>query len=520
MRDFGQSEGRTPERTLALRITIIYLVVGGLWILLSDRLLDLFVADPAQLTQVQTYKGWFFVALTGFLLYALVRRQARALRKGEEALRLQACFDPLTGLPNEQLFRQLVAQALSDADRERRELEVMYLDFDRFRSLVRAIGHAAGQELLQTVGRRLAASLGPGETLSHLGGDEFVCFALSLDRPEQSVGTASRLLEALREPFPCFAHSVHLSASIGIAIYPYDGEEAEVLLRHAYAAMCRAKELGGDRFEFYFPRGGDSSMDTLVLEENLRKALAGEEFVLYYQPQVEAVSGRIVGMEALVSWKHPAHPDLTPTEFIPLAEQTGLIEPIGEWILRSACAQNRSWQEAGLPPVRMAVNVSARQFYRTNLVDLVRSALAESGLDAAWLELEITESVLLQDIDEAVEILSGVKTAGVRIAIDDFGTGYSSLSYLKHLPVDKLKLDRSFVVELPHNREDAAIAAAVIAMAHVLGVEVVAEGVERGEQWSYLVERGCDKIQGFVCSPPLPAEDFGRLLAQQAADDG
>jgi len=225
-------------------------------------------------------------------------------------------------------------------------------------------------------------------------------------------------------------------------------------------------------------------------------------------------------MEALVSWKHPAHPGLTPTAFIPLAEQTGLIQPIGEWILRTACAQNHRWQLAGLPPVRVAVNVSARQFYRANLLDMVRGAIKASGLGADWLELEITESVLLQDIDEATAILRGVKEAGVSIAIDDFGTGYSSLSYLKHLPVDKLKLDRTFVTGLPHNREDAAITAAVIAMAHVLGVEVVAEGVEREEQRAYLVERGCDRIQGFLFGPPLPAEAFGRLLGKQAAGEG
>jgi len=516
MRDIEQSEGRTPERPLALRITIIYMVAGGLWILFSDHLLGLFIADPVQLTRVQTYKGWFFVALTGGLLYALIRGQTRTLRQNEEALRLQAFRDPLTGLPNEQFFRQSLTKSLADAARQRRELEVMYLDFDRFRSLVRALGHAAGHELMRAVGHRLASSLGPGETLSHLGGDEFVCLALSLDRPEQSVGTASRLLTALRDPFTCYSQPVHLSASIGIAIFPYDGDEADVLLRHAYVAMCRAKELGGGHYEFYFPRG-ESSMDLLVLEDHLRQALAGEEFVLHYQPQIDGASGRIVGMEALVSWKHPAHPGLTPTEFIPLAEQTGLIEPIGEWILRSACAQNRIWQNAGLPPVRVAVNVSARQFYRANLVDLVRNTLSESGLDATWLELEITESVLLQDMDEAVEILRAIKEAGVRVAIDDFGTGYSSLSYLKHLPVDKLKLDRSFVIELPQNREDAAIVAAVIAMAHVLRVEVVAEGVEREEQLNYLVKSGCDRIQGFLFSPPLPAEEFGRLLEKQAA---
>jgi len=513
MREPGEPEDRTPERPFALRITGIYLLAAGLWILLSDRLLGLLIDDPAQLTRVQTYKGWFFVACTGFLLYALVRRQAGVLRRDEEALRLQACLDPLTGLPNEQLFRQRLTQAIADARRQQRELEVMYLDFDRFRSLVRALGHAAGQELLQAVGDRLARRLGPGETLSHLGGDEFICLALSLDRPKQTVGTASRLLAALREPFACYAQPVHLTASIGIATYPYDGEEAEVLLRHAHAAMCRAKELGGDHFEFYFSRGDDFSMETLVLEDHLRKALAGEEFVLHYQPQVESASGRIVGMEALVSWKHPAHPGLTPTEFIPLAEQTGLIEPIGEWILRTACVQNRRWQLAGLPPVRVAVNVSARQFYRANLLDMVQGALKASGLEADWLELEITESVLLQDIDEATAILREVKETGVRIAIDDFGTGYSSLSYLKHLPVDKLKLDRTFVTGLPQNREDAAITAAVIAMAHGLGVEVVAEGVEREEQRSYLVEQGCDRVQGFLCSPPLPVEEFGRLLA-------
>jgi diguanylate cyclase (GGDEF)-like protein len=515
MRGIGNSTRRTPERPIAFRVIVVYLVAGGIWILLSDRLLGLLITDPMLLTRLQTYKGWLFIFVTACLLYPLIRRYVRTLRTSEEARRLQSCYDPLTGLPNERLFHERLVAAMTEARQRTRELEVIYLDFDRFRTLVRAVGHSAGQELLQAVGSRLAGCLEKEETLAHVGGDEFICLALNVERPEQPIGIASRLLDALKEPFICYGQPVHLTASIGIAIYPFDGEDGDTLLGHAYAAMCRAKELGGNHFQFYFPQLGEYSLSPLILENHLRKALDSEEFILRYQPQLDLDTGRIGGMEVLVSWKHPEHPGLSPAEFIPLAEQTGLIQPIGEWVLRGACTQNLAWQKAGLPPLRMAVNVSARQFYGTNLVDLVQGVLAETGLAPEWLELEITESLLLQDIDEAISILKRLKAIGVGIAIDDFGTGYSSLSYLKQLPVDTLKLDRSFVIGLPHNADDAAITAAVIAMAHVLEIMVVAEGVEREEQRDYLQAKGCDKIQGFLCSPPLPAEEFGRLWRQE-----
>jgi len=520
MKGFKNSQPNSTGRPIAFKVLLIYLLAGGLWILLSDRLLGFITDDPKLLTRLQTFKGWLFILVTAWLLYALIRRSVKTLQKSDEARRLQSCYDPLTNLPNERLFRERLAAAMEQAIARRRELEVIYLDFDRFRTLVRAVGHSAGQELLQAVGRRLGDCLGQGELLAHVGGDEFICLALNEDLPEQAVGVASRLLNALGEPFTCYAQPVYLTASIGIAIFPYDGEDADTLLRHSHAAMCRAKELGGNHFQFYFPQLGEFSLGSLILENKLRKAIDSEEFILRYQPQLDLHSGEIDGMEVLVSWKHAEHPGLSPAEFIPLAEQTGLIQPIGEWVLRVACSQNLAWQKEGLPPLRMAVNVSARQFYGTNLVDLVKSVLTDTGLAPECLELEITESLLLQDIDEAVSILKRLKGVGVGIAIDDFGTGYSSLSYLKQLPVDTLKLDRSFVTGLPHNPDDAAIVAAVIAMAHVLKVRVVAEGVERMEQRDFLQSKGCDKIQGFLCSPPLPAEGFGRLWQVGLKRDG
>lgn len=504
-----------PEKPIALRIVAIYLLVGGLWILLSDQLLRVLVTDPAFFSWLQTLKGWFFVLVTAALLYALIRRHVKALHERDEEHREQACYDPLTGLPNELLFRERLVAAMSEARQSHRELEVIYLDFDRFRTLVRAIGHSAGLELVQAAGKRLASCLESGETLAHVGGDEFICLAPHSVRPEQAVGIASRLLDSLKVPFTCYGQPVHLTASLGISIYPYDGEDGDSLLRHAHAAMCRAKELGGNHFQFYFPQIGEYSLSPLILENHLRKAVDSQDFILRYQPQFDLHHGRIAGMEALVSWKHPEHPGLSPSKFIPLAEQLGLIQPMGEWILRAACTQNLAWQQEGLSPLRVAVNVSAQQFYRTNLVDLVENALTETGLAPEWLELEITESLLLQDIDEAVAILKRLKTLGISLAIDDFGTGYSSLSYLKQLPVDQLKLDRSFIAGLPENRNDAAITAAVIAMAHVLQLKVVAEGVETEEQRDYLQSKGCDRVQGFLCGPPLPTEEFGRLLRRE-----
>lgn len=434
------------------------------------------------------------------------------LERKDEALARYDLYDPLTSLASRRHFRARLEIALEEARRLGREFEVHYLDLDRFRSVVRTLGLDAGRALLQDVARRLEGCLVSGEFLARVGGDDFAVLRAEAGAPEAAEGLASRLLGALGAPFTYLDHDVHLSASIGIALFPHDGNDVEALLKNAYAAMNRAKEMGGNHFQFYFSDLSEYSTAALILENRMRKALSAEEFILLYQPQLDLAAGRITAMEALVSWKHPAHPGLSPSEFIPLAEETGLIEPMGEWILRTACRQNTAWQRTGLSPLKVAVNVSARQFCRGNLVEMVRSVLDETGLAAEWLSLEITETILLQDLDETVHTLHGLKALGVGVTIDDFGVGYSSLNYLKRLPVQTLKVDRSFVANLPDDADDAAITAAVIAMAHAMGLRVVAEGVEREGQKRFLEERGCDLIQGYLLSRPLDAAGFAAFV--------
>lgn len=460
--------------------------------------------------------GWLILGLGAGILYLVVRSRMAWLERGALAEADRIGYDPVTGLPGRSRFKEIFAEALRRIRPGDGELEVMYLDLDRFRNIVRTLGPGAGQVILLQVAERLTDSLGSEEMLVHLGSDQFVLLAHENGSPENVQGLASRILARLQQPFSYREHPLHLTASIGIALYPHDGRDEETLLKNAYAAVNRAKEMGGNLYQFYFPDLSEYAPSALLLENRLHEALEAEQFVLLFQPQAVMATGRIEGMEVLVSWKHPDHPGLTPSEFIPLAEESGLIEPLGEWILRSACEQNRKWQEAGLPPLRMAVNVSARQFYRGNLVELVKDILAESRLDPRWLVLEITESVLMQDVEETISTLERVTRLGVRIAVDDFGMGYSSLSYLKKFPIHTLKIDRCFVGHVPGDGEATAIVAAVIAMAHAMGLEVVGEGVERQAQWDYLSEKGCDKIQGFLVSHPMKADEFAAFMEKNA----
>lgn len=501
-----------PQGPPSMRIVCCYVLFAVLFFFFLEPLLRLFISDPALIDLLQQKRGWLLLALTGIFLYLLCRHYEKALAHKDEAIARLALYEPLTALPNRKHFRERLAESLVEARRQGLEVEVTYLNIDRFRSVVRTLGLAAGRRLLQDIAVRLSGCLAPGEFLAHAGGDDFTLLKADIGQPEKAEGLASRLLEAIRFPFTYLGHDLHLTASIGIALYPHDGEDSETLLKSAYAAMNRVKEMGGDHYQFYFSDLSEYSTGSLILENRMRKALAAEEFILLYQPQLDLVHGRITGMEALVSWKHPAHPELSPSEFIPLAEETGLIEPMGEWILRTACIQNRRWQESGLPPLKVSVNVSARQFYRANLAETVTAVLAETGLGAEWLALEITETVLMQDMEGAISTLNGLKDIGVGVTIDDFGTGYSSLNYLKRFPVQTLKLDRSFVANVPSDAEDKAITAAVIAMAHAMKLDVVAEGVEREEQRSCLAAKGCDKIQGFLVSRPLAAEDFAKFF--------
>ena len=437
-------------------------------------------------------------------------RQER--ERAEATVEHQAHYDLLTNLPNRTTFRDRLTVALAQAGRNRKMLAVLFVDLDRFKTIVDSLGHTIGDELLRSVAERLGASLEPGDTLARLGGDEFVILLPQINRADRAVRVAQRILEAVKPPFHFDHHELHVTMSIGITLYPYDGEDADTLLKNADTALYRAKEQGRNNYQLYTPAMNARAFERLALENSLRNAIEREEFSLYYQPQVHMKSGKILGTEAVLRWQHPDLGIVYPSEFIPIAEETGLIMQLGEWVIRTACAQNVLWQKAGLPPMTVAVNLSARQFQQQDLVEIVARILEETSLEPHWLEIEITEGIAMQNADYTNVLLRGLKEMGVRVALDDFGTGYSSLSYLKKFPIDTLKIDQSFVRDLSTDPNDAAIANAVIVLAHSLKLLVVAEGVETREQEAFLREHQCDTYQGFLFSSALPADSFETLV--------
>ncbi len=436
----------------------------------------------------------------------------RDRKRAEATVEHQAHYDLLTNLPNRTTFKDRLTVALAQTGRNRKMLAILFVDLDRFKTIVDTLGHTIGDKLLRGVAERLRASLEDGDTLARMGGDEFVILLPQITRTDRAVRVAQRVLEAIKPPFHFDQHELHLTMSIGITLYPYDGEDADTLLKNADTALYRAKEHGRNNYQLYTPAMNARAFERLALENSLRKALERREFLIHYQPQVHMKTGAIVGTEALLRWQHPDLGLVYPAEFISIAEETGLITPLGEWVIRTACAQNKAWQKAGLPPMTVAVNLSARQFQQLDLVETVARILKETGLEACWLEMEITEGIAMQNADYTNVLLRGLKEMGVKVALDDFGTGYSSLSYLKRFPIDTLKIDQSFVRDLATDPNDAAIANAVIVLAHSLKLLVVAEGVEQPEQENYLRQHQCDISQGFLFSIPLPADALEALV--------
>ena len=374
------------------------------------------------------------------------------------------------------------------------------------RSEIDTLGHNAGDELLKAVANRMVGCLRAIDTVVRLGGDEFVILLFDQPKNAETISTTiQKIQSAIGEPLQIDGHTLHVTSSIGIANYPTDGIDADSLLANADAAMYRAKELGRDDFRFYTPEMNTKVREDFALQEDLRNAVARQEFTLFYQPQVDLLTDRVFAVEALVRWNHPTLGLTPPDKFIPMAEQTGLIVQIGDWVLHEACRQNKAWQDAGLPLMNVCVNVSARQFKERNFVSRVTSALQTSGLEAKYLELELTESLIMQNVDQAVATMAELQRLGVQLAIDDFGTGYSSLSALKTFPVARLKIDRSFIKELPNSANDRAVTTAVISLGKKLNLKVIAEGVETDEQIAFLRENKCDELQGFHFSKPIPA---------------
>jgi diguanylate cyclase (GGDEF)-like protein len=424
--------------------------------------------------------------------------------------------DGVTGLPNRVLFNDRLGQAVGAAAKGGQTLAVMLLDLDRLKAVNESLGYAAGDRLLRAVAERVKGCLGGGETVARFGGDELSLLTNPVGRAAEVAAMAGSILEALGRPVELDGHEVYVTASVGVALFPHDGDDAEALLGRAAAAMYTARGQGGNCFRFYSADMEAEALKRLSLEFDLRRALERGEIILHYQPQVEMATGRVVGAEALVRWQHPRLGLIPPAKFIPLAEATGLIVPIGEWVLRAAIRQCGDWQEGGLAPLRVAVNLSARQFQQPDLVDVVRASLAEAGFEPCRLELEVTESSVVSDRDAAVAALRELRAMGVRVAIDDFGTGHSSLSHLKHLPVDTLKIDRSFIRDMAADPNDEAIVGAVVKLGHSLGLNVTAEGVEEEAQSSLLGALGCDEAQGYLFGRALPPDDFEKLLRGKA----
>jgi len=426
-----------------------------------------------------------------------------------------AYHDALTDLPNRILFEDRLAQAFAVAQRDGRTLGILFLSLDQFKKVNDTLGHALARRLLQEVAERISNSVPEGETVARFEGDEFALLLTRINDSGDVVGIISQITEALKLPLSLDGHELFITTSIGISLFPDDGMDENALLKNAGAALQRAREQGGNNSQFYTADMNAKALHRLTLENNLQRALEREEFELYYQPQLKINTKEIVGMEALIRWHHPELGLVSPAEFIPLAEDSGLIVPIGEWVLRTSCIQTKSWQDEGLGPLTVAVNLSARQFQQQNLSEVILRILQETGLNPHDLELELTESSIMKNAEAAARTLSELKDMEIEISIDDFGTGYSSLGYLKRLPIDVLKIDQSFVRDLTTDPDDAALVMAIITLAHNLGLRVIAEGVETEEQLGLLRLLRCDGVQGYLFGRPMPADLFRSLLVKR-----
>jgi diguanylate cyclase (GGDEF)-like protein len=459
---------------------------------------------------------FFNLSLLGIVVL-LARREIRERRQAEEVIKFAATHDPLTGLPNRLLLAERVNRAVAEAKGEGGSTALLFIDLDRFKNINDALGHEAGDRLLQNVADRLVRCVRRSDTVARQGGDEFVVLIESFQNPADLAQVAEKILAEVAAPMTVYGREFQVTASVGISTFPADGEDLRALLKNADAAMYRAKQQG-NAFQLYVEQMSAHSVERLELEAALRHALERDELRLHYQPKVESRTGRVTGIECLLRWQHPKLGIVLPDQLVPLAEETGLIVPIGKWALRTACLQARAWTAQGLP-LRIAVNLSARQFMSPTLLEDVTGIIAETGISERLIEFEVTESMMMRDPEEAVKLLRSLKAVGVRLTIDDFGTGYSSLAYLKRLPIDCVKIDASFIRGIPVDASDVAITETVIAMSRGLGLRVVAEGVETRDQMRFLEARGCDEMQGYYFARPMPADQLAAYLRQESVSD-
>jgi diguanylate cyclase (GGDEF)-like protein len=450
---------------------------------------------------------------------AEVEKQKDELQKAMEQTYSLAYYDTLTGLPNRDLFRDRLHQAQTVAKREGSQFALFFLDLDRFKDINDTLGHSSGDLLLKNVAERLKSCVRESDTVARLGGDEFVLLLNSIKSLREVELIAHKILRSLDSRFDIEGHEIFTSTSVGVVLYPNDGQDAMTLLKQADMAMYSAKDKGRNNYQFFSRELNEAALKRRELETSLRQAIQNEEFFLVYQPQVNVLTGEIIGLEALVRWAHPEKGIIYPLEFISLSEETGLIIPLGYWVARAACAQMMDWYSAGLSGFRVAVNVSGRQFHQATFIKMLDSVLVETKLDPEYLELEFTESILMKNAQENLRDLSAIRKRGIKIAIDDFGTGYSSLSYLRNFPIDLIKIDKSFVHDIYVNSNDTAIVDAIVAMTRSLGIDVLAEGVESKVQCDSLMSRNCIKMQGYHFGRPMTVEEITPLLQQGFSAD-
>ncbi len=500
--------------------------VSGTW---DDHRLTLESHQPFSDFEVRYNDGsgaFIFFAVSGvpirdagvFKGYRGISKDITERKRSEERIRYLASHDSLTDLPNRIMFSEILNLAIQHARRYHREFAVLFVDLDRFKIINDSLGHEAGDSLLREVGIRLRHALRASDTIARLGGDEFAVLAQEISTAEQALAVARKVLNAVSQPLTIVGQECRITASIGISFYPGDAQDESSMMKNADIAMYRAKEEGKNRVQLYSENIKETTLERMALENSMRRALERNEFVLHYQAKLNLQSRQISGAEALLRWHHPDLGLIMPNRFIPLAEETGLIVMIGKWVLKTACEQNMAWQRLGLPSICMAVNLSARQFGDEFLLEDITNTLQTTGMPPELLELELTESMVMQNPERAVKTLKALKSLGVRLAIDDFGIGYSSLATIKQFPFDILKVDRSFIRNLPQNVEDKAITEAILTMGKTLSLTVVAEGVETAEQEAYLRERNCNETQGYYFSKPIAADAFVKFIGRHNKD--
>ncbi|KNY25284.1 putative bifunctional diguanylate cyclase/phosphodiesterase [Pseudobacteroides cellulosolvens] len=521
-------------RHAPLKISLIYLILGFMWIFYSDDIITKYTtSDIDALRNLQTFKGLFYVLITATILYLMFNNVMKIIRIKEDSReksyrklveskrKLKASmneikkfeyYDFLTCLPNRGFMAEKIENMLKIADDNTR-FSLLFLDLDNFKMVNDILGHDYGDQLLKNIAWDLRKCIDERDIVARLGGDEFIILLADESDKEKIENKARRILNLFSRQWSLSGKEFFITASAGIVIYPYDGADLQTLYKNADTAMYQAKESGKNCFLFFRQYMNEKVSEKLELENKLRKAIKNEEFIVYYQPQIDIGTMQVKGVEALVRWNHPIEGIIQPAKFIPVAEESGLIVEIDEFVMRTACKQLKSWIDSDIEPVTISVNLTSKEFQQANFVDLLKEIINDTGLRADFIEIEITESLVMKDIDVTLPVLKDLKSMGVRISLDDFGTGYSSLNYLKRLPIDTIKIDKSFIDEITEDSKEEAIAESIIALAHKMNLSVVAEGIETKKQLEFIKEQKCDKAQGYYFSKPLPVDEIERLLS-------